>query len=109
MVKPSIPTGSNASPATRCISTASSNGCSRCCSRTHRKLDVNPFRKKGSVRALVLSPPAFLADHRRYYHASPNLDKGNITMMLTRSETSIQLTYTPKEYEEFNHALVAFR
>ena len=30
-------------------------------------------------------------------------------MMLTRSETSIQLIYTPKEYEEFNHALVAFR
>jgi hypothetical protein len=57
----------------------------------------------------VRSPPAFLADHRRYYHASPNLDKGNSTMMLTRSETSIQLIYTPKEYEEFNHALVAFR
>jgi hypothetical protein len=30
-------------------------------------------------------------------------------MILTRSETSIQLTYTPKEYDEFNHALVSFR
>jgi hypothetical protein len=33
----------------------------------------------------------------------------NSTMILTRSDTSIQLTYTPKEYDEFNHALVAFR
>jgi hypothetical protein len=29
-------------------------------------------------------------------------------MILTRNETSIQLTYTPKEHAEFNHAL-AFR
>jgi hypothetical protein len=41
--------------------------------------------------------------------ASTNLDRGNRTMILIRSETSIQLTYTPKEYDEFNHALVAFR
>jgi hypothetical protein len=30
-------------------------------------------------------------------------------MIITRSETSIQLTYSPKEYDEFNHAIVAFR
>ena len=30
-------------------------------------------------------------------------------MILTRSDTSIHLTYTPTEYEQFNHALVAFR
>jgi hypothetical protein len=41
--------------------------------------------------------------------ASTNLDRGNSTMILTRNETSIQLTYTPKKYAEFNHALVAFR
>jgi hypothetical protein len=30
-------------------------------------------------------------------------------MILTRSETSVQLTYTLGEYREFNHAIVAFR
>lgn len=30
-------------------------------------------------------------------------------MNLTRSETSVQLTYTLEEYKEFNHAIVAFR
>jgi len=29
-------------------------------------------------------------------------------MMLTRTETCIQLTYTLEEYKEFNHAIVAF-
>src|SRR5437660_2459452 len=31
------------------------------------------------------------------------------TMILTRSDTSVQLTYTLEEYKEFNHAIVAFR
>jgi hypothetical protein len=30
-------------------------------------------------------------------------------MILTRSETSIQLTYTLEEYKEFNYAIVNFR
>jgi hypothetical protein len=30
-------------------------------------------------------------------------------MILTRTETCIQLTYTLEEYKEFNHAIVAFR
>ena len=30
-------------------------------------------------------------------------------MILARSETAIQLTYTLEEYKEFNHAVVAFR
>jgi hypothetical protein len=30
-------------------------------------------------------------------------------LILTRGEASIQLTYTPDEYEEFNRAAVAFR
>ena len=30
-------------------------------------------------------------------------------MILTRTETSIQLTYTPEEYSEFNHTTIAFR
>jgi hypothetical protein len=30
-------------------------------------------------------------------------------MIIKRSETSTQLTYTPEEYNEFNLATVAFR
>jgi hypothetical protein len=30
-------------------------------------------------------------------------------MILSRSETSVQLTYTLEEYKEFNHAIVSFR
>jgi hypothetical protein len=35
--------------------------------------------------------------------------KESSTMILTRSETSVQLTYTLEEYREFNHAIVTFR
>jgi hypothetical protein len=43
----------------------------------------------------------------RYDHASTNL--GNRTMNLTRIESSVQVTYTPKEYDEFNLGLVSLR
>jgi hypothetical protein len=31
------------------------------------------------------------------------------TMILSRSETGVQLTYTLEEYKKFNHAIVTFR
>jgi hypothetical protein len=37
------------------------------------------------------------------------LDQGDSNVILTRTETCVQLTYTLDEYKEFNRAIVAFR
>jgi hypothetical protein len=44
-----------------------------------------------------------------YCHASRHLNQADGTMILTRSETAIQLTYTLEEYKEFNYATVNFK
>ena len=44
----------------------------------------------------------------RLFGFEPLGNIGNI-VILTRTETCVQLTYTLDEYKEFNHAIVAFR